>query len=179
MAHNWWTLLLRGVIAVIFGALCFVFPRLTLLVLAIMFGAYALVDGVFALVSAVSAPKGEARWWVTLLEGVVGILVGVLTFIMPGLTALGLLYLIAAWAIITGVFEIMAAIRLRKVIAGEWLLILGGAASVLFGLLIAAMPGAGALAVVWWVGLYAIIFGVLYIALALRLHKWSGRPRNA
>lgn len=173
LAHNWWTLLLRGILAVIFGVLCFVYPGLTLIVLAIMFGAYALVDGIFAVVSAVSAPKGQPRWWVTLLEGIVGILVGVLTFFMPGITALGLLYLIAAWAVVTGIFEIAAAIRLRKQITGEWLLILGGAASVLFGLLIVLIPGAGALAVVWWIGAYAIVFGVLFIVLSFHLRKWG------
>lgn len=173
LAHNWWTLLLRGILAVIFGILTFVYPGITLLVLTMLFGAYALVDGIFAVVAAVSAPEGQKRWWVTLLEGIVGIIVGVLTFFMPGLTALGLLHLIAIWAIITGIFEIVAAIRLRKQITGEWLLILSGAVSVLFGLLIVLMPGAGALAVVWWIGAYTIVFGILFIVLSFRLRKWS------
>ena len=178
LAHNWWTLLLRGILALVFGVLCFVYPGLTLLVLAMLFGAYALVDGIFAVVAAVSAPKGQPRWWVTLLEGIVGIIVGVLTFLMPGITALWLLYLIAIWAIITGVFEIVAAIRLRKQITGEWLLILSGAASVLFGFLIAVMPGAGALAVVWWIGAYSVVFGILFIVLSFRLRKYRSAQQQ-
>lgn len=172
LAHNWWTLLLRGLLAVSFGILTFIYPGLTLIVLAMLFGAYALIDGIFAIIAAVSAPKGQARWWVTLIEGIVGIVVGVLTFIWPGITALGLLYLIAAWAIVTGAFEIAAAIRLRKQITGEWLLILSGIASVLFGVLLAAKPGPGALAVAWLIGAYAIVFGVLFIVLSFRLRSW-------
>jgi uncharacterized membrane protein HdeD (DUF308 family) len=175
LAHNWWTLLLRGILAVIFGVMCFVYPGLTIIVLAMLFGAYALVDGVFAVISAVSAPKGKPRWWVTLLEGIAGIVVGIIALVVPGLTALWLHYLIAAWAIITGIFEIVAAIRLRKEITGEWLLILIGAASVLFGVLIMLMPRAGALAVVWWIGAYSLIFGLLFIVLSFRLRKWTRR----
>ena len=171
LAHNWWMLLLRGILALVFGVMCFAYPGLTLLVLAMLFGAYVLVDGIFATLSAVSAPKGQKRWWVTLLEGIVGIIIGVLTFLMPVITALGLLYLIAAWAIVTGVFEIAAAVRLRKQINNEWLLMLGGVASVLFGVLIAAMPRAGALAIVWWIGAYSIVFGILFILLSFRLRK--------
>ena len=158
-------------LALLFGVMCCVYPGLTLLVLAMFFGAYVLVDGIFAIISAVSGPKGEKRWWVALLEGIVGITIGVITFFMPVITALGLLYLIAAWAIVTGIFEIAAAITLRKHITNEWLLILAGAASVLFGVLIAVMPSAGALVIVWWLGAYSVVFGILFIALSFRLRK--------
>lgn len=173
LAYNWWTLLLRGILALVFGVLCFVYPGLTLIVLTMLFGAYALVDGIFAVVAAVSAPKGQARWWVTLVEGIAGIIFGVLAFIVPGITALWLLYLIALWAIITGIFKILAAIRLRKQITSEWLLVLGGVASILFGVLIAVMPGAGALALIFWIGAYSVVFGILLIVLSLRLRKYS------
>jgi uncharacterized membrane protein HdeD (DUF308 family) len=175
LAHNWWTLLLRGILAVIFGVLCFGYPGLTLIVLAIMFGAFALVDGIFTIFSAVSAPKGQPRWWVTLLEGIAGVVIGVFALFMPGLTAFWLLYLIAAWAIVTGIFEIVAAIRLRKEITGEWLLILRGVALVLFGLLIVFMPGAGALAIVWWIGAFSLVVGILFIVLSFRLRRWGKR----
>ena len=178
LAHNWWMLLIRGLLGLLFGVMCFVYPGLTLLVLAMLFGAYVLVDGVFAIVSAVSGPKGQKRWWVTLFEGIVGIIIGVLTFLMPVITALGLLFLIAAWAVVTGIFEIAAAVTLRKQITNEWLLILAGAASVLFGVLIAAMPSAGALAIVWWIGAYSIVFGVLLIVLSFRLRKFRNTQQQ-
>ena len=172
LAHNWWTLLLRGILALIFGVLCVAYPGITLIIMTIMFGAYALVDGAFAVASAISTAKGEPRWWATILEGIVGLILGSFTLIWPGTTAFGLLYLIAAWAIITGIFEIAAAVRLRKQFTNEWLLILSGVASVIFGLLTLAMPGAGALAIVFWIGAYAITFGMFYVALAFRLRKW-------
>ena len=173
LARNWWVLALRGVFALLFGILAFAWPGLTLAVLVLLFGAYVLVDGIFAIVAAMKAPKGYARWGIMLLEGVVGVVIGVLTFLWPIITAVVLLYLIAAWAVITGVLEIVAAIRLRKQITNEWFLVLSGVVSVLFGLAVALWPVAGALAVVWLVGAYAIFFGILLLALALRLRKWS------
>ncbi|MCL4301565.1 MAG: HdeD family acid-resistance protein [Anaerolineae bacterium] len=173
VARNWWTLALRGLAAVLFGLATFVWPDITLFVLVLMFGAYAFVDGIFALVAAFSDRAGKQRWWVLLLEGLAGIAAGILTFIWPGMTAFVLLYLIAAWAIVTGVFEVMAAIRLRREIEGEWLLALGGIASIIFGILMVIWPGAGALAVVWLIGSYAFVFGLLMIFLAFRLRSWS------
>jgi uncharacterized membrane protein HdeD (DUF308 family) len=171
MAQNWWTLALRGLVAALFGIAAFVWPGITLWALVALFGAYALVDGVFALVSAFTRNVERERWWALLFEGVVGILVGILTFIWPGLTAFGLLYLIAFWAILTGVFEVVTAIRLRREITGEWLMALIGVLSILFGVLLIAYPLAGALSVVWMIGAFALTSGALMIALAFRLRS--------
>lgn len=130
-------------------------------------------DGIFALVAAFSDRVGKQRWWVLLLEGLAGVAAGILTFLWPGMTALVLLYLIAAWAIVTGILEVMAAIRLRQEIEGEWLLALGGIASITFGVLMVVWPGAGALAVVWLIGSYALVFGLLMVFLAFRLRSWN------
>jgi uncharacterized membrane protein HdeD (DUF308 family) len=176
LARNWWALALRGIVAFLFGLLTFVWPRISVIVLVSLFGAYVMVDGIFAVVLALRrAQEGQRHWWSLLIEGLIGIAAGVLTFVWPGITALVLLYLIAAWAIVTGVFEIAAAIRLRKEIKGEWLLALGGIVSMIFGFALMVMPVAGALAVVWLIGIYAIIFGILLLALAFRLRGWSQR----
>jgi uncharacterized membrane protein HdeD (DUF308 family) len=173
LARNWWAVLLRGVAGVIFGILTFFAPAISLGALVLLFGAYALVDGVLTIVSAVRNRAAIDRWWVLLLEGIVGVAVGILTFLWPGITALALLYVIAAWALVTGGLEIAAAIRLRKVIDHEWLLTLSGIASVALGVLLVLFPGAGALALVIWIGAYAIVFGALLIALGFKLHSLS------
>lgn len=173
LARNWWALFFRGLFAVLFGILAFFWPGLTLTVLVLLFGAYSLVDGIFAIIAAVNAPKQMERWWILLLEGVAGVIVGALTFFWPAITALVLLYLIAAWAIVTGIFEIAAAVRLRRTLASEWLLGLSGVLSILFGVVLMVMPVAGALAVVWLIGAYAVIFGLLLMGLAFRLRGWT------
>jgi uncharacterized membrane protein HdeD (DUF308 family) len=173
LAKYWWAIALRGVLAILFGLLAAMMPGLTLYVLVLLFGAYALVEGVFNVVAAISRRRTEDHWWTLLLEGLVSILAGLIAFFMPGLTALWLVYLIAAWAIVTGILAIAAAIRLRKVITGEWWLALGGALSVIFGLFIAIAPGAGALGLVLWIGAYAIVFGISLIALGFRLRNAS------
>jgi uncharacterized membrane protein HdeD (DUF308 family) len=176
-AEYWWAFALRGLAAVIFGVLAFIWPEVTLTVLVLFWGAYALVDGVLALIAGIRSTQDR---WIHMFEGMVGIVAGVLAFVWPGLTALVLLYIIAAWALITGVLEILAAIRLRRVIENEWWLALGGVASVLFGIVLIAAPGAGALAVIWLIAAYAIVFGVLLIALAFRLRGMAhGQPRPA
>jgi uncharacterized membrane protein HdeD (DUF308 family) len=177
--HNWWLLALRGVAAILFGVIAFIWPGITLLGLTFLFGAYALVNGVLAFWAAYNAPKGYPRFGSLIFEGVLSIAAGVLAFLWPGITALSLLFIIGIWAIINGCIEIAAAIRLRKVIANEWWLVLAGVVSVLFGLLILARPGAGALAVVWWIGTFAIIFGALLVALAFRMRRWSRSTQSA
>jgi uncharacterized membrane protein HdeD (DUF308 family) len=173
LAKYWWAIALRGVLAILFGILAAMMPGLTLYVLVLLFGAYALVEGVFNVVAAISRRRTETHWWALLLEGLVSILAGLIAFVVPGLTALWLVYLISAWAIITGVLEIAAAIRLRKTIEGEWWLALSGVLSLIFGLFIAIAPGAGAIGLVLWIGAYAIIFGISLIALAFRLRHAS------
>jgi uncharacterized membrane protein HdeD (DUF308 family) len=169
LARYWWLVALRGALAILFGILAFIWPGLTVAVLVLLFGAYALVDGLFAIGGTISAMRNHRRWWPLLVEAVLGIGIGVATFLWPGVTALALLYLIAAWAIATGVFEIIAAIELRKAISGEWFLILAGVLSVVFGLLLIVFPGAGALAVIWLIAAYALVFGVLLLILGFRL----------
>jgi uncharacterized membrane protein HdeD (DUF308 family) len=170
LAKNWWLLLLRGIAAIVFGVLAFAWPGLTLLTLILLYGAFALVDGVIAIITAIKGGAPTARGWLAIV-GILGIAVGAFTFFLPGMTALILLFTMAGWAVAIGVLQIMGAIRLRKEIDNEWLLILSGVVSVLFGLGVVLYPGAGALALVWLIGTYAIIAGVLYIGLALRLKK--------
>jgi uncharacterized membrane protein HdeD (DUF308 family) len=164
-------MILRGIAAIAFGVLAFVWPRITLTALVFLWGAYALVDGIFAIAAGIKSHGEYSRWWLLLIEGILGVLAGVLAFVIPGITALVLLILIASWAIVTGAFEIGAAIQLRKQIRNEWLLALAGVASIIFGLALLINPLAGALAVVWIIGAYAILFGILLIALGLRLHN--------
>lgn len=166
LASNWWALALRGLAAIVFGLLTFFVPGITLLTLVILFGAFALVDGVL---NVLAFFRMASHHWPLLLEGLVGIIAGVLTFAWPAITALVLLYLIGFWAIFTGVFEIIAGIRLRSVIRNEWLLILMGVLSLLFGGLIFFAPGAGALAIILWIGAYALVFGIFLLALSFRL----------
>jgi len=171
LARHWWVIALRGVAAVLFGVLAFVWPGITLAVLVLLFGAYALVDGVLGIVVAVRG--GTEHRLAMGLEGVVGVLAGLAAFVYPGLTALVLLYIIAFWAILTGVLEVVAAVRLRRAITNEWGLIIGGVLSVLFGIVLIAAPGAGALAVVFLIGAYAVLFGVALLILSwgLRSHE--------
>ncbi|MEO8073843.1 MAG: HdeD family acid-resistance protein [Acidobacteriota bacterium] len=148
----------------LFGILAFLLPGLTLVTLILIFGAYALVDGVATLWIG-----GRTRAWSLVLMGILGVLIGIYTFVFPGITVISLLNLIAAWAIVRGIFEIIATVRLRKEISNEWWLILSGIVSIIFGLALVANPGAGALAMVWMVGIYAVIFGILIIILAFNM----------
>lgn len=183
LAQSWWLMAIRGLIAILFGMVAFIAPAITLLTFVYLFGAFAMANGIMSLVVAYKAPKGS-RLGGLIFGGVLGIIAGALAFLMPGITALGLVILIGAWAIATGVMEIVAAVKLRKVITNEWLLILAGVASVAFGTIVFFVPTAGALALTWWIGAYAILFGVLLIMLSFRMKHWkdefaSATPRMA
>jgi uncharacterized membrane protein HdeD (DUF308 family) len=170
LAKNWWLLLLRGIAAIVFGVLAFAWPGITIVSLVIVYGAYALVDGLFAIYAAIAGGNTAPRWWLAIV-GVAGVLAGIISFVNPVLVGLWLLMLIAAWAIVSGIFEIIGAIRLRKEIDNEWWLILHGVISVLFGLLLFASPASGAVGLIWVIGAYAIVAGVILCALAFRLKK--------
>jgi len=172
--RGWWLLLLRGLAAIAFGVLTWFQPGISLAVLILFFGVYSLVDGVLSTFTAIGGRKQNEYWWMLLLRGLVGIGVGLITFIAPGVTALALLFYIALWAIATGVLEIAVAIRLRKEIRGELVLMLAGLASVIFGVVLVTRPGAGALALLWLIATYAVVFGVLLVIVALRARSFAG-----
>ena len=171
LSKNWWILLLRGVVFIIFGVLAFAWPGLTLITLVLLYGAFALIDGVLSLFSAFKAGQKVAPTWWLIMVGLIGIAAGAATFLWPGLSALVLLLFIGAWAFVRGIFEIIGAIQLRKEIDNEWMLILSGAVSVIFGLFMLIRPGAGAVALVWVIAAYSIVVGVLLIGLSLRLRS--------
>lgn len=179
MTRYWWATVLRGVAAVLFGVMAVIWPDVTLLALLVLFGAYVLVDGVFALASAIAGGRvGFSRAWLT-VEGIAGVAAGIITFSWPRLTAMALVWVIAIWALVTGVFRVATAIRLRREIRGEWLLALDGALTVLFGIALAVWPNAGALTLVLLIGLYAIVSGAVLIGLGLHLrtlHTPPARP---
>ena len=168
LARNWWMLLLRGIAAILFGVLAFAWPGVTLATLVLFWGAFVLVDGVLSLISAIRGGGPGSRWWLALV-GLAGIAAGIITFAYPGLTSLVLLFVIAFWAIVAGVFEIVGAVTLRKEIENEWMLILAGALSVIFGVILLMQPAAGALALVWLIAGYAIAFGILNVIFAFRV----------
>lgn len=170
LARNWWLILLRGICAIIFGLLTFFWPGLTLITLILLYGVFALFDGGLAIGAAIMGGSPSPRWWLALV-GVLGIAAGAVTLTWPGLTGLVLLFFIAGWAIAAGAFQIVGAIRLRKEIADEWLLIGSGALSVLFGALILMFPGPGALGFAFAIGLFAVLYGTLLVGFALRLRK--------
>jgi uncharacterized membrane protein HdeD (DUF308 family) len=173
LARNWWTLALRGVCAILFGVMAIAWPAITLTVMVLFYGAYALADGTFAIAAAVTGRTHGLPWWSFLAQGVAGITIGVITFFWPGITALALLCLIAAWAVITGVFEIIAAVRLRKEIRGEWIMGLSGVLSLVLGVLLVARPTIGLVWIAWMTGFYAILFGSLLLVLGFRLRRLS------
>jgi len=170
---NWWAVVLRGIAAVTFGLVALMAPDLTLLAFMVAFGTYAFADGVLALVTAVRKRDPAQPWWLLVLEGVAGIGAGVVTFLWPLATAVALLYVIAAWALVGGVFEVVTAIRLRRALRGEWLLALSGIASIALGVVLVLFPGPGALGLMLWVGVYAQVTGMLLIVLGMRLRAWG------
>jgi uncharacterized membrane protein HdeD (DUF308 family) len=171
LSLNWGWVVLRGAVSVLFGVMAIFLPNITLAVLVIIWGAYALADGLVALVAAWRVRDQGRPFWALLIIGLLGIGAGVVTFMWPAITAIALLLIIAAWAVVMGICEVVAAIRLRREIQGEWLLGLSGLVSVVLGLFLIVQPGAGALALIWVIGIYAIVFGVLLITLGLRLRK--------
>jgi uncharacterized membrane protein HdeD (DUF308 family) len=179
LARNWWAIALRGLGAIIFGLAALLRPGITLAALVLLYGAYALADGILAVAWSFVKRQPGAFPWSVFLAGLAGIAAGALTLIFPGLTALVLLYFIAAWAIVRGLSEIFAAIRLRKELEGEWLLALSGVLSVALGLLLVAAPGAGALALLQWIGAFAVVFGVVTVVLGFRLRRLRSPARPA
>ena len=172
LARNWWLILLRGICAILFGVLAFIWPGITLLTLALLYGIFALIEGGLALAAAIMGGAPAPRWWLA-VAGLLGIAVGILTIMMPGMTAIFLVLFIAAWAIVSGIMQIVGAIRLRKEIDNEWMLVAAGAISVAFGVLVALQPVLGALSLVFVIGAYAIIYGIALVALAFRLRGHS------
>lgn len=185
IARNWWMLLIRGIAAVLFGIAILIAPSIALTMLVLLWGAYAVVDGIFAVVMGIQGQPAYANRWLTILEGVVSIAAGVIAFIWPGITAMALLYVIAAWAVITGILEVIAAIQLRKEITGEFWLGLSGVLSVVFGVLLFVYPSAGILSILWLLAIYLIVFGGSMIFLSFRLRSEfdhidrSSQPRPA
>ncbi len=179
LARNWWALLIRGIAAVIFGILALVWPGAAWVAIGILFGAYAFVDGVFAIVAAVRAAESHERWWPFVIEGAIGLIIAAITFYDVGITILALYFTIAVWALLTGILEIVAAIQLRKSLANEAWLILGGVLSILFAVLMWWRPIAGAVAIVWIIGIYAIVFGIMMIGLSLRLRSHATELKSA
>ena len=175
LRRNWWLMLLRGLAAIGFGILVIAKPQISLQVLVYLFGLYVLVEGILGVALAIQGRNEIDSWGVLLLWGLLGVAVGILAFWRPDITALALLFYIALWAIATGVLEIVAAIRLREVLKNEWLLILAGIVSVAFGVWLIARPEAGALAVLWAIGIYAILFGVLVVLFAFKIRSYAGK----
>ena len=168
LVGNWWALALRGVFAILFGILAIVWPGMTAVVLVLLFGAYALVDGVFALVAALRAAQHHGRSGGLLVEGILNIIIGIICFAWPASALVALIYLIALWAIITGVALIAAGLALIR-FSGEWLLVVSGALSVLLGLILFVQPAAGVVALSWWLGVYALLFGIMLLSAAFRI----------
>ena len=180
-ARNWWALALRGLVAVLFGLAALFWPGLILVVLILLFGAYALVDGVLAVIAALRSSRRSTRRRLLLIEGVIGILFGILALLWPDLTALALLYIIAFWAVLTGIARILMAIMLRREIENEWSMALSGVLSVILGVVLILLPGAGLLAYTWLIGLFALALGIILIAYAFRVRgqRISGSSRVA
>jgi uncharacterized membrane protein HdeD (DUF308 family) len=175
LARNWWIFLVRGLVAIAFGLVGFFYPAATLVAFVLVYGVFALLDGVFAVVAAVRGKEGMGpRWWLALV-GVLGIVAGLVTFAWPGITALVMLAVIGVWALIYGIFEIVGAIRLRKEIENEWLLLLHGALAVLFGLMVLVRPGAGALALIWLIAAFALASGALLVIFAFALKRHAAK----
>ena len=169
--RNWWIPVIRGIAAIVFGIIAFAYPGLTVATLVLFFGAWVLIDGIFRVVGAIGHRSSDPEWGFHLIIGLLGIIVGLLTFHAPQITALALVIYIAAWALMIGATEISLAVKLRREVKGEWFLILMGLASVVFAVMLLWNPVPGALALVWLIGCYAIVFGILGIFFGFRLRS--------
>jgi uncharacterized membrane protein HdeD (DUF308 family) len=175
VTRSWWIPLIRGIAALAFGYIALAWPGAAFASLVILFGAWSLIDGAFDVGHAIATWSYSQHRWMLLLEGLLGIAIGVLVFWMPPAAALGLLWFAAFWFIAAGVFRIAASIYLRKVIEGEWLLVLTGFVAIAAGIFMLGNPGLGALAMTWTLGIFALIFGVFMCVLAFRLRSWRNR----
>jgi uncharacterized membrane protein HdeD (DUF308 family) len=178
LTRNWWLVVIRGVLAILFGLVALFWPGVTWLVLILLFGVYVIMDGVFAMLSGVVRTRYSPRWWMFLLEGVVSVAAGVIVLMRPGLASLVIIIVIAVWAILTGILEIAAAIRLRREITNEWMLTLGGFISIVLGVLMFFQPATAGLVITLMIGSYALMFGILLVMLGFRLRKRDIRPRT-
>ena len=168
MVGNWWALALRGVVAILFALIAFFLPGITAAALILLFGAYAFVDGVFALIAGLRAARHHGRSGALLLEGILNIVIGIIVFVWPGPALVALIYLIAVWAVISGIALIAAGMALIRH-SGEWLLVLSGVISVLLGIILSVQPAAGVIALSWWLGFYALLFGIVVVTAAFRI----------
>jgi len=171
LKRHWWVPVIRGIAAIVFGIIAFAYPRLALATLVLLFGAWVLVDGIFRIVGAVVGHVSDPDWGWHLVIGILGIIVGFLTFHSPGITLLALVIYIAAWVLMVGVAEIAFAIKLRREMKGEWFLILMGLISVVFAVLLLWNPVVGAAALIWLIAWYAVVFGVLAVIFGFRLRS--------
>ncbi len=171
LKRHWWVPVIRGIAAILFGVIAFVYPGLTVAVLVLLFGAWVLVDGIFRVIGAIGHRASDKEWGFDLIIGIVGIIIGLLTFHAPQITALALIIYIAAWALMIGATEIALAIKLRREIKGEWFLILMGLVSIVFAVMLLWNPAVGAAALIWIMAWYAVILGVLGIIFGFRLRS--------
>ena len=178
LAANWWAMLLRGIAAILFGVLAFVLPGATILSLVLIFAAFSLVDGLFAVVAAIRGARAGERWGLLLAHGIVGVLIGVIAFAWPGITVVAFVLLVAAWALISGVTMLMSAFKLKASHGRGWLMF-GGIASLIYGVLLVVSPMIGALVGIWWIGAYALVFGVIVVVFAFRLKRHHGQRPTA
>lgn len=179
LSHYWWALVVRGLVAIAFALITFAWPGVLLGTIVILFAVYALIDGAAGIFGALKESDGRMRNWVPIVGGVVSVAAAIVTFLNPMLTLIALVTLIAVWAVARGVLDIYAAIRLRRVIDGEWLLALGGAMSIVFGVLMFSAPRAGAIVAAWWIALYALVFGLVLLMCGMKLRGFAKRVERA
>jgi uncharacterized membrane protein HdeD (DUF308 family) len=179
LSRNWWMVLVRGLVWILFGVVVFAWPGISLISITLFFGATLLLDGILSVANGIRGRKEHDDWWILLLIGLAGVAVGLFAVLNPGVASLALIFYIAIWAVATGLMQILAAIRLRKVIEGELWLVLGGLATVIFGILLASNPAAGALAVLWLIGAYAVAFGIILVLLSFKVRGVARRVSAA